>query len=405
VRTWVQAQRWAPYELLFASLARRGDASGALIAFERWQGRALLDRVADSRSGDIDEGLPDAGHGPAEPAELEQLRELEGMISSLQSSSLARPAPDAQILEAARAATQLALVVADGQLWRITADGGRLEVASVAPMSALRGALDLFRTRPGDARIAALLGDLIVPPALARPSDAVLHVILDEHEPSIAQLPVAALQVGGRLLVAARPVVRAVRPSDTGCAPRPPSSPRVLVIADAEGNLPGARREAEEIGARLSAALALGPYATRAALRQEAAIDLLHVAVHSKEDDLGGGLQLHDGRVSALEIAGRGHAAPRVVLAACHSGVADTGAPSLAAAFLAAGASQVIATLRTIDDAAAARLTRELYRGDLADLPRALARLQAAGREEEWLKFAAFGRATCSAAPPDARAR
>jgi CHAT domain-containing protein len=87
------------------------------------------------------------------------------------------------------------------------------------------------------------------------------------------------------------------------------------------------------------------------------------------------------------------------VLAACHSGVAETGTHSMAAAFLAAGASQVIATLRTIDDAAAARLTRELYASDITDLPRALARIQASGREEEWLKFAVFGRATCNATP------
>lgn len=412
VRTWVAAQRWRPYELLFSSLAGRGDAAGALVAFERWQGRALLDRVSSSRSGGVVHGLPDAGPGPAEPPELAQLRQLEGLISSLQGSPFARPAPEAAILAAARAVPLLALVVADGTLWRISGDGGALEVAPVAPIAELRRDLDRLRTRPGDAALAARLGDLLVPAALARESARPLHVILDEHEPSIAQLPAAALAPGGRLLVAARPVVRAVRPSDTGCVPA--AAPRhVAVIADAADNLPGARREAAEIAGRLSGRggagggagggaaviVALGPSATRGALLHAAGSDLLHVAVHSTEDDLGGGLELRDGRLSALEVAGLPRAPARVVLAACHSGVAETGTASMAAAFLAAGSSQVVATLRTIDDAAAARLTHELYRADLTDLPRTLARLQASGREEEWLKFAVFGRATCSAAP------
>src|SRR5690606_27862155 len=264
---------------------------------------------------------------------------------------------DAQILAAARATSLLALVVADGRLWRIAADGGELRVADLAPIAALRPALDRFRTRPGDAAVAARLGELLVPPALARPGDAVLHVVLDEHEPSVAQLPIAGLQVGGRTLISARPVVRAIRPSDTGCAPPPPRAPRVAVIADAAGDLPGARREAEALGARRSAAVALGPRATRSALFGGAAADLLHVVVHSREDELGGGLELYDARVSALEIAGQERSAARVVLAACHAGVAELGTHAVAEAFLAAGASQVIATLRTIDDAAAARLT------------------------------------------------
>jgi len=398
VRSWVMAHRSEPYEILFASLARRGDAGGALIAFERWQGRALLDQLAASTGGAMDGGLPAAGLGAGEPPALRELRELDRLVASLERSGLARPAPDAQILEAARAASLLALVRADGELWRIAADAGGLEVASLGRFSSLEPLLDRFRTRPGDARLAAELGERLVPPALARPGD-VLHVVLDEREDSVAQLPIAALRVAGGLLVAARPVVRAVRPSDTGCVRSPGPPRRVAVIADAAGNLPGARREAEEIGQRFAAAIAVGPEATRSALFGAVGSDLLHVAVHAKVEDLGGVLELHDGAVSALEIAGRRGSPARVVLAACASGAADPATHSMAMGFLAAGARQVIATLRDVDDAAAARLTRELYRADLSDLPRALARLQATGGSEEWLKFAVFGRATCAEGP------
>jgi tetratricopeptide (TPR) repeat protein len=420
LRTWVMTHRWEPYELLFASLARRGDAAGALIAFERWQGRALLDRlVAVGGGGALEQGLPAAGHGTAEPAALRELRELDKLITSLQGSPLATPAPDAQVLAAARAGSLLILAIAGGELWRITAEGGALEVASVGQLLALGPRLDRFRTRPDDAALAAELGALLVPPALARPGAQALHVVLDERDAQIAQLPIAALRVGGRPLVWARPVVRAVRPSDVGCEPPPPPPRRAAVIADAVGNLPGARREAEEIGQRLAASIALGPRATRAALLGAAAGDLLHIAVHAKVDELGGVLELADGPVSALEIAGQRRSAGRVVLAACASGAAEPATHSVAMGFLAAGARQVIATLRDVDDAAAARLTRELYRGDVTDLARALARLQAAaasaaaggggggtggsgdggsGELGEWLKFAVFGRAICDAA-------
>ena len=422
VRSWVMAHRMAPYEHLFASLARRGDAGGALIAFERWQGRALLDRLAAARGGAIDGGLPGVGLGAEEPVALRELRELDRLVVALGDSPLATPAPDAQILAAARGAQLLVLAIADGELWRISSEGGALELASLGPLAALRPRLDRFRTRPGDAVVAAEVGALLLPPALARPGGGVLHVVLDERDATVAELPVAALRLGGRPLVAARPIVRAVRPSDTGC--EPPARPgRVTVIADAAGDLPGARREAEEIGERFAASAAAGPRATRAALFGGAAPDLLpdllHIAVHARVDELGGVLELADGPASALEIAGRGRAATRVVLAACASGAAEPATHSVAMGFLAAGARQVIATLRDVDDAAAARLTRELYRTDVTDLARALARLQAGvggaggaggvggagvagsagggGGDEEWLKFAVFGRATCDA--------
>jgi hypothetical protein len=73
------------------------------------------------------------------------------------------------------------------------------------------------------------------------------------------------------------------------------------------------------------------------------------------------------------------------------------GATDLAMAFLAAGADQVIAAVGPVPSAALARLARELPGTDRADLIRALARLQR--DRDDWLGFAAFGRATCHPTP------
>jgi hypothetical protein len=75
------------------------------------------------------------------------------------------------------------------------------------------------------------------------------------------------------------------------------------------------------------------------------------------------------------------------------------GSSSLAMGFLAAGAEQVIATVRPVTEAAAGRLAEALHRSDVSDLARALARLQANDPDDDLLGFAAFGRATCNPQP------
>jgi CHAT domain len=104
--------------------------------------------------------------------------------------------------------------------------------------------------------------------------------------------------------------------------------------------------------------------------------------------------------VRSLEIAGHPGGPAQVVLAAPDAGPAGTA--SLAMAFLAAGADQVIATVRPVSQATIERFAERLYRADLGDLARALARIQTAGGgddNDDWLGFAAFGRATCNPQP------
>jgi hypothetical protein len=125
--------------------------------------------------------------------------------------------------------------------------------------------------------------------------------------------------------------------------------------------------------------------------------DLLYLAVPAESSPLGDILALSDGRISALEIAGHGGAAAQMVLATRDANTA--GSSSLAMAFLAAGAEQVIATVRPVTEAEAARLADALHHSDVSDLARALARLQANDPDDDWLGFAAFGRATCNPQP------
>ena len=367
LRSWMITDRRVPYEILFASLARRGDAAGALGVFDGHRG---LDILAGLAHGDHRESpLP----GIAFP-----IAELATLLPPLQTSALATAVPEIPMLDAVRASSMLALVVARNELWRITADAGRLQIARVGAFSAVRPQLDQLRAAPDDRVAASVLGNLLIPVELARPSSRVLHVVLDEP---LAWLPLAALRVGDHQLISARPIMRSARPADVGCAPRPRDAHRIL-LSNARPDL------APPISADWVRA-------TRASLLDITATDLVHITVPTERDTLGEALVVSDGHVRALEIAGHGHTASRVILATPDAG--PTGTEPLAMAFLAAGADQVIATVRPVSPSAAERLTDQLYRSDVTDLGRALARLQAASNgDDDLLGFAAFGRSICN---------
>lgn len=370
LRSWMIADRRLAYELLFAILARRGDAAGALEVFDRYRGLAVLAGLAHG------DGPPSQVPGSAYP-----VGELARLLPLLQASALASPAPERAVRDAVSAQPLLVLAVAREELWRISALDGQLEVAALGPIAALRPQIDRFLAAPGDRTAAVALGATLVPVALARPSDRVLHVVLDE---SLAALPVEALWVGDRRLSAARPIVRAARASDPACAAGPGGSRRVVVIGDRG-----------DFGSRVAT---VTPGATRRAVLEAARSDLLHITVPVTSGALGSALVVREGEVRALEIAGHGGIAAQVFLAA--SEAESTRTVGLAMAFLAAGADQVIATLGPVSRAALDRLADRLYRSDSRDLVRGLARIQATtdGRADDGSRFrvAAFGRELCN---------
>jgi tetratricopeptide (TPR) repeat protein/predicted Ser/Thr protein kinase len=369
LRSWMITDRRIPYQLLFSVLARRGDAIGALELFDRYRGLGVLAGLV-------------RGAGPASsaPGGAYPVDDLARLFPLLQTSPLASPAPERAVRDAVRDASLLVLAVAHHEVWRIAAQDGRLEVASLGPISALQPQIERLRTAPDDRAAAATLGSALVPAALARPSDRVLHVVLDEP---LAAIPLAALWVGDRRLVAARPIVRPARVADLGCAVLPVTPQRVVVIGDLA-----------DLGRRLPM---VTPGPTRSALFDVARSDLLHVTMALDGDALDEALALRDGRVRSLEIAGHGGTAGRVVLLTSQTG--PQGTSGLAMAFLAAGADQVIATLGSVPHAVLDRLARRIYGSDSGDLVRALARIQAtidpSGDDGPWLRVAAFGRELC----------
>jgi tetratricopeptide (TPR) repeat protein/predicted Ser/Thr protein kinase len=372
LRSWMTTERRVPYELLFAALAQRGDAAEALAAFERHRGTAVLAGLV-------------RGDGPAAPAPGAPypVDDLARLVPLLQASPLASPAPERAVRDAVREASLLVLAIAHGELWRIAAQDGRIEVASLGPIAALQSQIERLRTAPGDRAAAAALGAALVPAALARPSDRVLHVVLDDR---LSALPLAALWVGDRRLIAARPIVRSARVADLGCAVLPARPQHVVVIGDLA-----------DLGRRLPM---VTPDPTRAALFDVSRADLLHVTMPVAADALDEALVLRDSRVRSLEIAGHGGTAGRIVLLTSQAGPGGTAA--LAMAFLAAGADQVIATLGPVPGPALDRLANRLHTSDSGDLIRALARIQATpdGRDDAaWLRVAAFGRELCQPPP------
>jgi tetratricopeptide (TPR) repeat protein len=388
LRSHVLSSRRTPYELLFVVLARAGRLGDAVAVLDQWQGRTLLDALAKP-SPRTSPGLLGAAH------------RVSHLGTWLPVVSEAPPGPAAdprQLLATLRTADLLVLVVADRDVWRVTASEGRLAIDDLGPFARLQDALDRFAAAPTEPALAAELGARLLPEAAVRATPAPLHVLLDGP---LASLPVVALRRGDRPLIAARPVVRALRLPQIACTPaRAPT--RRTVIADARSDLRGARHEAAQLSSMLGFTAAVGADATSAALFQAAGSDVLHVAVHAALGAGGGVLELRDRSVSALEISAGRLGPPLVMLSACGSASAADAelAGSLAAGFLAAGSDQVVATLRPVSDAGARQLTTRFYSaGGMTDPVRALARIQAEladTGDTDWPRFAVFGHDTCS---------
>jgi CHAT domain-containing protein len=292
----------------------------------------------------------------------------------------------------------IALVIADDRLWRITASHGRNTVADLGAFASWQDALSRFEATPTDAAQSADLGARLFGPEPFRATDAALLVVLDSQ---VAALPIGALRIDGKPLVAWRPIVRVPRLSDVGCAPPVPEPPRAVVLADPRGDLPSARSEANDIARMLGVSAVTGAAVTRDRLLDAVRSDVLDVAVHANVDAAGGSLELYDQPLSALEIIEGGHAPALVMLSACASAASDDGEQwtSLANAFLASGSSYVVATLRSVSDRGAHNIATAFFRaGGVHDPARALARVQtdaANSTNPDWPNFVLYGHDTC----------
>ena len=391
LRPWVLATHRDPYELRFIALARMGRLDDALLALDSWQGRTIVDKMARTSPG-VALDLRGVAH---------QITELGQWLPKISSAAFATTDPRA-VLATLRQIDLLGLVVADQHVWRVTAHRGALRADDLGPYDAMRKLLDGFTSHPTDPVIAAQLGAQLLPGDLLQPAEDALHVLLDG---ALATLPIAALRDRGKLLIEARRIVRVTRLPDVRCVPAV-TDVRATVLADAQGDLEAARREAAAIAPGLHTASRVGPAATAQALFAAAGDTVLHVATHTTSGVRGGAIRLYDQDVSILEISARKLAPPLVVLAGCSSALADDPelAGSLAAAFLIAGSRQVVATTTDIGDHDAGDLTPRFYRANgTADPVRALAKVQAelaATPNTTWPYFAVFGHDSCPAPLP-----
>jgi tetratricopeptide (TPR) repeat protein len=143
----------------------------------------------------------------------------------------------------------------------------------------------------------------------------------------------------------------------------------LLVVADPGGTLSHAREEGEQIPA--ASARLLGGQASRAAvLAALPDADRFHYAGHAEyrhDDALGARMSLADGDLLIGDILALSRAPRQVVLSACEGSRSPPGPVEtwgLAQAFLIAGADEVLAASRPVDDAAGAALARALYAAD-----------------------------------------
>ncbi|HET9624376.1 MAG TPA: hypothetical protein VFP84_23550, partial [Kofleriaceae bacterium] len=243
LRAWTLSNYHEPYEMLFSVLARAGKLDEAVQAFDQWQGHMMFDALIR----------------PEPPASFD-LRQLAARIDSMHQSSpslarnpmLSTEPGDVQIAQI-RATELVALLVANGDLWRIASGAGQLEIRDLGPLGSaaepdhqvaadcsedsttrdLHQLIEHFAAAPTNPTCASKLGELVLPDAVAHVSEVPLRVVLDAP---LVDMPFAALRHAGTPLVKLRPIVRVPRLFEVGCVARARRPAPPVIVADADGN-------------------------------------------------------------------------------------------------------------------------------------------------------------------------
>jgi hypothetical protein len=386
LRPWVLASRREPFELLFTAYAHTGRVEDAVVVFDQWQGRTLLDQMA----------RPSPEPSPGLSNTATRIQSLGRWLPAVSKAPL-MTTDEHVMMHTLGKIDLVALAVAEHEVWRLTAIHGRLQLDDLGSFDSLSDRIDRFTTAPTDPATGDDLGKLLVPDDVVHSTTDPLYVVLDTP---FAALPFVALRKSGQPLIAIRPVIRSPRlPVASKCEARETGS--ALVLADAAGDLPGARRESSKVASLFGTTPLVGDAATSTALFAAKSDPLLHVAVHADVDAGGGVLKLHDRAVSAPEISANRLGPALVVLSACSTARSwdPELAGSLSTAFLAGGSQRVVATLRPVSDQGALELTSRFYSARGADDPvRVLAQIQATlarSDNKEWPNFAVFGSDVC----------
>ncbi|HSK04007.1 MAG TPA: CHAT domain-containing protein, partial [Kofleriaceae bacterium] len=279
-------------------------------------------------------------------------------------------------------------------VWAVRRAGGVWSISRVGDREAILMTVDEYRSDPDHEWIAAALGEAMFP-ADTIPKDGKPLVVLLGRE--LADIPLAGLRSGGRYLVEYAPIFEVLAPDQLFVPQADRAWGRAVAFGDSRYDLPAARREALAVAQAFAGQAYLGMEATPDAIAGGASAWLMHLAVHSQVAGGRAVFRLAGGELSAREIVEHRIAPRLAVIATCRSHVDDNPSASLAAAFLAAGTTGVIAVKRSLNDEAGARLIRDFYAlGGAADPAASLARAQRAAIQakrppSEWAIVSFFG--------------
>ncbi len=356
---WVVARRRAPFDRLFVHLVERGRHAEAWEVLVRYTRAEALSQVAEDEDVPLRERL--------EAAERMKAAWKASAVATGREVAVPRRLPGGALLVVHEVAERFFVGVEDG---------AGVRFSEVGPAADSARAVHAFRGDPSDGAAAAALGEALWRSAGLEASDEPLLVAPTGR---LRGLAFGALRAEGRYWAELRPVARLAH-LDAGEREARRWSAEARVVGDPEGDLPSAREEALWVAERLGTTAAVGSAATCERVLGTKDVSVLHLASHA-EVGLGGvKLRLAKCAVSSPEVLAREPRARLVVLASCAStmGREAAGSDSLATAFLRAGSEAVLATTRSVPDAAAGRMVRAFYRHGGADDPvRALARAQA----------------------------
>lgn len=297
-------------------------------------------------------------------------------------------------------------VVRDMAVWSEVLEAvraARFQIESLRAGVSVQRHLATLTTR-AEVRLGALHRQLWAP--LASALGPARQVIVVGH-PGLGSVPFAALHdgegpLGARVTLAFAPSAQLAH---RGLS-RPAIVPSRALALGESGRLAHAAEEARVVAAQFGAAECLvGDRATTGALLEAAGrADLLHLACHAHfrgDSPRFSALELRDGPLTAERIEQLSLRPGLVVLSACETAVADETRDEmlgLARAFLVAGASRVLASLWSVDDAVTLAFMRAFYPALVAGAEpgEALRQAQQAIRREHphpfhWAAFALVG--------------
>lgn len=336
LRPWVLQRRRKPHEELFLLLFAQGQPREALALAEYLDASTWLDKMLGSTA---------------------------ATVSKEQALAAARLRPQLQAASSPASQRQgevLFYFSLRDQIWRAHLVDGEPRSFERLP-DQTREVVTQLTTANDQQQALARAASLLLPNDLSS-SSAPLHIIANSAPLDL--YPFAALPWRGRPLIAARPIIRGLSRSARRCTLA--SAPtRSVLLADSLDNLPAARREVQNLAAKLAIEPSLGKQATLARVKEARGAALLHIATHGNDTTHGRVLALADRELAAAEAAELfdGAAPETVVLSGCATAQNTTPEPwnSLVAGFLAAGSRHVIATLRSVEDDGAAQMMHAYY--------------------------------------------